>query len=993
MASTAAAAKKQLHINTDPQEYYVSADDSDNEYGSGGGGMTRTEEGEGGSFHDEDEFEEAQTPLFTEAEERAAIMIQKIVRGRLGRRAYLARKKSANLFSAFLIYLVFYVLVIVFTVLQTDSLEYYMVAQMKDYIIEEEFLSSDTHIYKSFADVATTDEFWQYMQGPFLSNMFPDDCYGEESGNALLHPVKEASCGGIITYNNIILNGIRMRQFRTKPSDGCKGDFRYPDRVGVREQELQKQQQEQKHLQQFNKDGTLKTAAELLDGRNDRCNHPKVSPSTIDKAWHNGTSGYATDLVLNQTVPSNARRCFRFSEPTALTYSFSALTDTYPVTGGFLCDLMVDERKAVIAERLQLMKDYHWVSKETRVVMVELCLYNSNINRHLNVRLVFEFPATGGVIPYTNFITALLEPMREPLAYLGVMFSVYALLMLFVAVYLINELREVCGAGCYKYWFKSSDGVLWNEIDWVNMFIFIFVFTVFALNLANDVQTDARMKEDFENQLATSDTDAPMVFDEDLFVRGDLVDLSKLFLAINVVLCTLKMFKYVTLSNQFSLLLKTCFKSVRKLGNLLVILVIICVGFSVAFYLAYGSRAYAFRNSWYSFVSCLFAVFQGMDDDEMYDHAGVSRIVAILLRVFFMFLMTIIAFSIFIAVIEDAYSELKDQDSRETEDPFIFAARRFTRRVTGRLRSIGMHSRHHHQHQYNVYDAKVNPAAAAGAGGAGGAGGGEDAARRNALRKQQQQRSNNSQSPHKKRKKKKAYKAKSLMTPAAKLKASKDVMFAEREFRRKGIMGHRDHHRHMAGSSSRRGMGTAGSMRSMRGSTRSMRGSTRSMRSAPSMQGNIMQQVVGGRSPPPGNNSHHALVQQIPATVVEEVSSILPPPEFDARIERLEELHSSFHGELAGGGIGCTVAFSSWDDRLCVFGSLSCSYPLTALATARRHLFDVFPYVPPRLLFCLPPLTYFFCLLSCLLQSKWTACTLSFSVSQRRSGSSRQRGR
>ena len=65
--------------------------------------------------------------------------------------------------------------------------------------------------------MATEEEFWQYLQGPFLGNMFPDDCYNNPDGNA----PNKTNCGGILNFNTKLVSGVRFRQIRAAPmADG-----------------------------------------------------------------------------------------------------------------------------------------------------------------------------------------------------------------------------------------------------------------------------------------------------------------------------------------------------------------------------------------------------------------------------------------------------------------------------------------------------------------------------------------------------------------------------------------------------------------------------------------------------------------------------------------------------------------------------------------------------------------------------------------------------
>ena len=53
----------------------------------------------------------------------------------------------------------------------------------------------------------------------------------------------------------------------------------------------------------------------------------------------------------------------------------------------------------------QELREYLWIDRSTRIVMVDFTVYNANINLFCVVKLIFEFPATGGVIPSQEFMT------------------------------------------------------------------------------------------------------------------------------------------------------------------------------------------------------------------------------------------------------------------------------------------------------------------------------------------------------------------------------------------------------------------------------------------------------------------------------------------------------------------------------------------------------------------------------------------------------------
>ena len=65
--------------------------------------------------------------------------------------------------------------------------------------------------------------------------------------------------------------------------------------------------------------------------------------------------------------------------------------------GGYVVNLgsSMLEASGVIAD----LKHHKWITRGTRAIMIDFTVYNANINLFCVVRLLLEFPATGGVIP------------------------------------------------------------------------------------------------------------------------------------------------------------------------------------------------------------------------------------------------------------------------------------------------------------------------------------------------------------------------------------------------------------------------------------------------------------------------------------------------------------------------------------------------------------------------------------------------------------------
>ena len=74
--------------------------------------------------------------------------------------------------------------------------------------------------------------------------------------------------------------------------------------------------------------------------------------------------------------------------------------------GGYI-EFLPDEEgaKEEAASALSQLKDADWLSNGARILLIDVQYYNGNINVMVIVRMAFEIPATGGVIPSVQFRT------------------------------------------------------------------------------------------------------------------------------------------------------------------------------------------------------------------------------------------------------------------------------------------------------------------------------------------------------------------------------------------------------------------------------------------------------------------------------------------------------------------------------------------------------------------------------------------------------------
>jgi len=118
--------------------------------------------------------------------------------------------------------------------------------------------------------------------------------------------------------------------------------------------------------------------------------------------------------------------------------------------GGFALDLSSDKDTTDLL--ITELFDDLWIDRGTRAVFIDFTIYNANVNLFCQVRLVFELPATGGVVP--SYLVRPVKLLRyvSLTDYLILVCEVIFLLFLFY--YAVEEFLEIRKHG--KEYFKTG---------------------------------------------------------------------------------------------------------------------------------------------------------------------------------------------------------------------------------------------------------------------------------------------------------------------------------------------------------------------------------------------------------------------------------------------------------------------------------------------------------------------------------------------------------
>ncbi|XP_059025187.1 polycystin-2-like protein 1 isoform X3 [Mustela lutreola] len=162
--------------------------------------------------------------------------------------------------------------------------------------------------------------------------------------------------------------------------------------------------------------------------------------------------------------------------------------------GGYYLDL--PGSRQACAEALQDLQEGLWLDRGTRVVFIDFSVYNANINLFCVLRLVVEFPATGGAIPSWQIRTVKL--IRYVSTWDFFIIGCEVIFCIFIFYYVVEEILEL---HIHRLRYLSS---IWNILDLVVILLSIVavgfhIFRTLEVNrLMGKLLQQPNMYADFE---------------------------------------------------------------------------------------------------------------------------------------------------------------------------------------------------------------------------------------------------------------------------------------------------------------------------------------------------------------------------------------------------------------------------------------------------------------------------------------------------------------
>ena len=311
--------------------------------------------------------------------------------------------------------------------------------------------------------------------------------------------------------------------------------------------------------------------------------------------------------------------------------------------GGYVADLGYDLQTA--REVMEGLSENNWIDRRTRALIVEFSIFNSNMNILVIANYFFEFLPIGGV--YTNFRMEMLDLHGSETSLGQLILFCRLLVIVMMVAYFVNELVKMCRQkGSY---FKN----VWN---WIALVLIITSVTAVVLHIVQEKTTSDSVRELNKNIYAN------VSFHKAL----SLLDMETTIFSVVIFLATLKFLTLLRFSRQIIFLSITARLAAKYLVSFSVVFVVIFCSFAMSGMLAFG----ALVESYSSFLRVCVSQFEFLLGQAVpnFQMAKVDPLLAFLFSSFYIWSMTVFFLNLFIAILNYALGEVKDNLDAVTED-------------------------------------------------------------------------------------------------------------------------------------------------------------------------------------------------------------------------------------------------------------------------------------------------------------------------------------
>ncbi|XP_031360996.2 polycystin-2-like protein 1 [Lonchura striata] len=447
-------------------------------------------------------------------------------------------------------------------------------------VMSELFLQTSTDGRISFQSIGSMADFWVYAQGPLLDNLYWTKWYNNES-------LAAHSTQSYIYYENLLLGVPRMRQLKVKNNSCVVHDDFKEEISGC--------------YDVYSEDKEERVSFGLINGT----------------AWR-----YHSEEELGGS--SHWGRLTSYSG------------------GGYYIDFKMTREES--AEALQVLKEKLWLDRGTRVVFIDFSVYNANINLFCVLRLVVEFPATGGAVPSWQIRTVKL--IRYVSAWDFFIVACEIVFCVFIFYYVVEEALEL---RIHKFQYFAS---IWNILDVV---VILLSIVAIGFHIFRTTEVNRLLGELLEHPNTYAD------FEFLAFWQTQYNNMN----AVNLFFAWIKIFKYISFNKTMTQLSSTLARCAKDILGFAIMFFIVFFAYAQLGYLLFGTQVENFST----FVKCIFTQFRIILGDFDYNSIdNANRVLGPIYFVTYVFFVFFVLLNMFLAIINDTYSEVKEELSSQKDE-------------------------------------------------------------------------------------------------------------------------------------------------------------------------------------------------------------------------------------------------------------------------------------------------------------------------------------
>ncbi|XP_017356448.2 polycystic kidney disease 2-like 2 protein, partial [Cebus imitator] len=365
-----------------------------------------------------------------------------------------------------------------------------------------------------------------------------------------------------------------------------------------------------------------------LKVRNNTCKVYSSFQSLISECYSKYTS--ANEDLSNFGLTSNSE--WRYSTSNTNSPWHWGFLGVYR-NGGYIFTL--SKSKSETKNKFIDLRLNNWITRGTRVIFIDFSLYNANVNLFCIIRLVAEFPATGGIVTSWQFYSVKL--LRYVSYYDYFIASCEIIFCIFLFVFTTQEVKKI--KEFKSDYFKS----IWN---WLELLLLLLCFVAVSFNIYCNIQIFLLL-----GQLLKSTEKYP-----DFYFLAYWHIYYNNIIAITIFFAWIKIFKFISFNKTMSQLSSTLSRCIKDIVGFAIMFFIIFFAYAQLGFLVFGSQVDDFST----FQNSIFAQFRIVLGD--FNFAGIQQANHILGPIYFItfiFFVFFVLLNMFLAIINDTYSEVK----------------------------------------------------------------------------------------------------------------------------------------------------------------------------------------------------------------------------------------------------------------------------------------------------------------------------------------------